>query len=153
MKAERPIEVLFVDGNEAHARIMREALAVPGVVEHTLRVASSGSEAIDRLFNNAPFEAAPLPDLVLMDLYLPGTPGLDVLKAVKSDPTLRRIPVVMLTRSPRAGDLVECYARGANSVVSRPIPLEELAATMRAVLEYWARTNALPPDPPGRGDG
>lgn len=142
--AARPVEILFVDDSVAHARIAREALSGPGVARHRLTVAATGREALDRLFGRPPFETAPRPDLLLLDLDLPAVSGLDVLAALKADDRLRAIPVVVLLRSPSAADLAACYGRGANSVVEYPIPLEELAETFRLVVDYWARVNRLP---------
>ena len=138
-----PVEILFVDDSVAHVRIAHEALAGDGVPPHRLTIASTGKEALDRLARRTPFETAERPDVVLLDLDLPVISGLDVLSAVKTSHDLRSIPVVVLVRSPRAGDLAECYERGANSVVEYPIPLEELAETFRSVVDYWARLNRL----------
>ena len=142
--APRPVEILFVDDSVAHARIAREALSGADVPPHRLTVVATGREALDRILGRPPFEAAPRPDLVLLDLYLPVLSGFDVLAAVKSDAVLRSLPVVVLTRAPGEEELAACYARGANSVVEYPVPLEELAETFRRVVDYWARVNRLP---------
>ena len=139
----RPWEILFADDSVAHARIAREALDAPGVVALRFSVAATGAEALDRMFLEPPFEAGPRPDLVLLDLDLPVVSGLDVLAAVKRDERTRAVPVVVLTRAPRDEDLAACYALGANSVVTCPVPLEELAETFRRVVEYWARVNLI----------
>ena len=94
-------EILFVDDSVAHVRIAREALAAGGAVPHRLTVADTGADALDRLFRRPPYEAAARPDLILLDLDLPAVTGLDVLRAVKAEPSLRRVPVVVVTRSPR----------------------------------------------------
>jgi two-component system response regulator len=137
-------EILFADDSIAHARIAREALAELDVVPHRLTVANTGAAALDRLFLRPPFETARQPDLVLLDLDLPVVTGLDVLAAVKSDERTRSVPVVVMTRAPRPEDLAACFALGANSVVEFPVRLEDLAATIRAVVDYWARTNVMP---------
>jgi chemotaxis family two-component system response regulator Rcp1 len=136
-----PVEILFVDDSVAHVRIAREALAVEGVPPYHLTVASTGKEALDRLVRRPPFENTERPDVVLLDLDLPVISGLDVLTAVKTSHDLRSIPVVVLVRSPRREDVEECYERGANSVVEYPIPLEQLAETVRRVVLYWGRLN------------
>ena len=141
----KPFEILFVDYNEAHAQILREALAAPGAVEHRLRVARTGAEALDFLFGGATDEAAPRPDLVLLNLDMPVVSGLDVLGAVKANPGSRSIPIIVLARSPRPEDVAQCYARGANSVVVRPVPLGELTERLRQVVRYWAEINTPPP--------
>ena len=137
----RPWEILFADDSVAHARIAREALDAPGVVEHRFSVAPTGAEALDRMFLEPPFEAGPRPDLLMLDLDLPVVTGLDVLAAVKRDERTRAVPVVVLTRAPREEDLAACYLLGANSVVTLPVPLEELAETFRRVVGYWTLVN------------
>ncbi len=136
-----PVEILFVDDSVAHVRIAREALAADGVPPHRLTVAATGREALDRLARRPPYENAERPDVVLLDLDLPVVSGLDVLTAVKTSADLKAIPVVVLVRSPRGEDVEECYERGANSVVEYPIPLEDLAETVRRVVLYWGRLN------------
>jgi two-component system response regulator len=145
---ERPVEILFVDDSEAHARAFRDALAAPGVVEHHVRVAADGQAALDRLFHGAP-----RPDLVLLDLELPVVSGLDVLDAVKTSPDLRSIPVVVLARSPRPEDVAACYALGANSVVERPVRLDEQEEAFREIVRYWGTINILNREARGGGGG
>jgi two-component system response regulator len=139
----RPWEILFADDSVAHARIAREALEAPGVVAHRFSVAATGVEALDRMFLDPPFEAGTRPDLLLLDLDLPVVTGLDVLAAVKRDERTRAVPVVVHARAPREEDLAACYAVGANSVVTLPVPLEELAETFRRVVAYWTQVNLI----------
>ena len=139
----RPWEILFADDSVAHARIAREALEAPGVVAHRFSVAATGAEALDRMFCDPPFEPGPCPDLLLLDLDLPIVTGLDVLAAVKGDERTRAVPVVVLTRAPRDEDLARCYALGANSVVTLPVPLEQLAEAFRRVVAYWTQVNLI----------
>ena len=142
MSRERSLVILFVDDNEGQAHIVRDALAEGELPAHRLRVATTGREALDRAFRRAPFEAEPRPDLVLLDLDLPVVSGLDVLSALKESPELRAVPVVVFTSAGRAGSIAECYERGANSVVVRPIPLDELGDVLRAVVVYWSTVDA-----------
>jgi CheY-like chemotaxis protein len=141
MTSAPPVEILFVDDSVAHVRIAREALAAEGVPPYRLTIASTGKEALDRLARRPPFENTERPDVILLDLDLPLISGLDVLTSVKTSRDLRSIPVVVLVRSPRREDVEECYERGANSVVEYPIPLEQLAETVRRVVLYWGRLN------------
>ena len=133
-----PVEILFVDYNEARARILREALLVPGVAEHRVRVARTGAEALELLVGGG----VRRPDLVLLTPDLPAVSGLSVLGRIKTDPGLCSIPVVILTRPLGRAEMAECYARGANSVVIRPVPLDALADTLRETVRYWTRINA-----------
>jgi CheY-like chemotaxis protein len=140
---QRPWEILFADDSVAHARIAREALAAPGLAPHRLSLAATGAEALDRIRLASPFEAGSRPDLVLLDLDLPVVTGLDVLAAVRRDPATRALPVVVITRAPAREDLAACYELGANSVVTCPVPLDELSETFRRLVDYWTRVNLL----------
>jgi CheY-like chemotaxis protein len=146
------VEILFVDYNEARARILREALVGSGTTEHRVRVARTGVEALELLAGELSRQGALRPDLILLSPDLPVVSGLDVLGAVKADPDLRSIPVVILTLPLRRKDLAECYARGANSVVIRPVPLDALAETLRETVRYWTRINAPLPTAGERDD-
>ena len=126
-----PGRVLLVEDDERSAELIRLTLEPHGA---DLMRARSLEEARALI-------AAALPDVILLDLDLPLISGLDVLTSVKTSRDLRSIPVVVLVRSPRREDVEECYERGANSVVEYPIPLEQLAETVRRVVLYWGRLN------------
>ncbi len=87
------------------------------------------------------------PKLILLDLNLPGTEGRDVLSAIKLDPNLRTIPVVVLTSSDEPNDIDACYARGANSYIRKPGHLEGYSATIKQLHDYWLNTVSLPMPP------
>ncbi len=84
------------------------------------------------------------PELILLDLNLPGAEGRDVLAEIKSHPNLRSIPVVVFTSSDEPADIEACYARGANSYIRKPIHLEGFRATLRQLSDYWLNTVSLP---------
>lgn len=82
--------------------------------------------------------------MILLDLKLPRVNGLEVLQRIKSDPTTRGLPVVVLTSSRERRDLVESYRRGANSYVVKPVEYAELIAKLGEVTRYWLQLNEMP---------
>lgn len=85
-----------------------------------------------------------LPQLILLDLNMPGTNGRDVIVALKADRALRHIPVIVLTTSASDKDIVECYDLGASSYIVKPARYEELLDTARSLKDYWTETTELP---------
>lgn len=86
----------------------------------------------------------PNPDLVLLDLNLPGTDGREVLTIVKTTDRLKTIPVVILTTSANPHDIQSCYQAGANSYMLKPMQIDELRDLLRACLDYWFNRSVLP---------
>ena len=134
--------ILVVDDSCADVRLLREAVQEQGIVADLLAV-EDGEQALAYLANG------PRPDLVLLDLNLPRVDGREVLTAMKDDPELRAIPVIVLSTSSSPGDVAECYARHANSYIVKPMHLEELGAVMRAIDDFWLRLARLPTGRPG----
>lgn len=139
----RPIDILLVEDNPGAVRLTREALRDEGV-RTRLHVAADGEEAMAFLRNEGGFSQAPRPDLILLDLNLPGKKGSEVLAEVKSDPELQRIPVVVLTTSEDQADISAAYGYHANGYITKPVDLEEFLRAVRAIEEFWFRTVRLP---------
>ena len=115
----------------------------------TVHVASTGEQALDYLFGRGDFgdrERHPMPDLVLLDLKLPGIDGQEVLRQVKATPGLRRLPVVVLTSSREQRDRLECYDHGVNSFLVKPISFDGFMEVVREVHAYWLGLNVPPTD-------
>ncbi len=129
--------ILVVDDSCADVRLLREAVQEQGIVADLLTV-EDGEQALAYLAHG------PRPDLVLLDLNLPRVDGREVLTAMKDDPELRAIPVIVLSTSSSPGDVADCYARHANSYIVKPMHLEELGAVMRAIDDFWLRLARLP---------
>jgi chemotaxis family two-component system response regulator Rcp1 len=108
-------------------------------------VASDGAEALDFLHRRGKHSAEPRPDLMLLDLNLPRIDGRQVLAEVKSDPDLRRIPVVVLTTSPSEDDILHAYDQHVNSYIRKPVDLDQFFDVLKAIDEYWLGSVALPP--------
>jgi chemotaxis family two-component system response regulator Rcp1 len=140
--------ILLIEDSRADAKIIERALR-EGDVSHRLTVIPDGRHALDYLFSVRD-ESGPddrEPDLILLDLNLPGIDGCQVLTKIKSDPFLRMIPVVILTTSDREEDIRQTYQAGANTYISKPAEYpryRELVATLR---HYWVDTALKVPRP------
>jgi CheY-like chemotaxis protein len=111
-----------------------------------VEVARSGQEALDRLLGARRSDRdRPLPDLILLDLKMPGIDGFEVLRRIKGTPVLRRIPVVILTTSREEGDRAMSYDTGANSYVVKPVSFEGFLEVVRKIDDYWVALNVGPP--------
>lgn len=104
-----------------------------------------GQSAVDFLFRRGRYQDVARPDLVLLDLHLPNKSGFDVLREVKSDPDLRRIPIVVLTTSESERDILHSYDLYANEYVSKPVSAAEYIHKVQAIPEYWTKISRLPP--------
>lgn len=130
----RSMQILLVEDDLADARLIQEALCTGSVameVEHV----RDGAAALDRLR-----EQRAHPDLVLLDVGLPGRSGLEVLEELKQDPKLRRVPVVMLTSSAAEADVARSYDLHANSYLTKPVDLADFAGLVRALEAFWPLT-------------
>ena len=139
----RPLEILLVDDNPADVRLTQEAL-YEGGLENRLSVARDGHEAMAFLRREATFADAPRPDMVLLDLNLPGKDGREVLAEVKGDETLRRIPVVVLTTSKAEEDILRSYDLHANCYITKPVRLDDFVDVLRQLEGFWTDVVRLP---------
>jgi CheY-like chemotaxis protein len=142
-RAGRPIEVLLVEDNLGDILIMEETFQEAGV-PNRLSVARDGAEALDFLHRRGRHAAAPRPDLILLDLNLPRRNGREVLGEIRSDPALRRIPVVILTTSAAEEDVLRSYDLHANSYITKPADLKGLLNVLRSIEAYWLSIVKLP---------
>jgi CheY-like chemotaxis protein len=139
----RPATILLVEDNPGDVRLIREALRSGGI-SHKLSVVGDGVAAIDFLQRQREQSAAVRPDLVLLDLNLPRLDGRAVLRAIKGDEALHRIPVVIFTTSSNHQDIADSYGLRANAVVTKPIDLDEFMAAIHAIEEFWFGAASLP---------
>lgn len=141
--AVRPIEVLLVEDDEGDVRLTREGLEA-GKVLNRLTVLSDGAAVIPYLRGAGAHAGTPRPDLVLLDLNLPGRDGRQVLADIKSDPELRRIPVVVLTASKAEEDVVRSYNLHANAYVTKPVDVDSFVQVIRKIDEFFISVVRLP---------
>ena len=135
--------ILLVDDNPGDIELTREAFREVGLAAEFL-IAESGVDAMDILRRRAPHDAAPRPDFVLLDLNLPRLDGRDVLREMKEDADLRRIPVVILTTSNRRQDVEQCYALFANSYIVKPAQWDSFLKIVKSLEHYWFDVASLP---------
>ena len=141
----RPAEILLVEDNPADVRLTREALR-EGKVRNNLHVAPDGVEALKLLRNEGKYADVPRPDLILLDLNLPKKDGREVLEEIKADPSLRNIPVVILTSSQAEQDILRAYDLHANCYVSKPVDLDQFIEVVRTIEDFWFTIVKLPPE-------
>jgi CheY-like chemotaxis protein len=139
----RPIEVLLVEDNPGDVRLTREALK-EGKVHNNLHVAADGVEALAFLRREGRYADAVRPDLILLDLNLPRKGGREVLEEIKGDPTLRNIPVVILTSSSAEQDIARAYDLHANCYISKPVDLDQFITVVRSIENFWFTVVKLP---------
>lgn len=143
--AGRPIEILLVEDNAADIRLTEEAMK-EGRVRNQLRVARDGEEALAILRREGSYARHPRPDLILLDLNLPRKDGREVLSEIKSEPSLRRIPVVVLTTSRAEEDIMRSYNLHASCYIMKPVELDQFLAVARSIDHFWLSIVTLPPN-------
>ncbi len=143
MQSVTAVEILLVEDNPGDVRLAREVLK-EGKISNILHVAADGVEAMAFLRREGRHADAARPDLVLLDLNLPRMDGREVLKEIKKDPDLRRIPVVVLTTSHDEADVFRTYDLHANCYITKPIDLEQFIGVVRAIESFWLSIVKLP---------
>jgi CheY-like chemotaxis protein len=138
------IEILLVEDSPGDVRLTEEALK-EGKVWNRLSVVGDGESAMQFLRGEGDYANAPRPDLILLDLNLPGKDGREVLSEVKQDGELRSIPVVVLTTSKGEEDVIDSYEAHANAFINKPVDLDEFLNVVRKMEEFWLSIVKLPP--------
>lgn len=138
------IDILLVEDNEGDAHLTREALK-RAKVRNRVHTTCDGVEAMQFLRREPPFADAPRPDLVLLDLNLPNMDGREVLEAIKADPALRPIPIVVVTSSAAEQDILKSYDLNANCYVTKPVDLQQFLHVIGSVGDFWLDIVKLPP--------
>lgn len=141
----RPIEILLVEDNPGDVELARVALA-DSKVTNRLRVVEDGESALDYMHRRGRFSGAPRPDLVLLDLNLPKKDGREVLAELKSDPNLKRIPVVILTTSSAEEDILRTYNLHANCYITKPLDFKQFHKVIKSIENFWLSIVVLPAD-------
>jgi CheY-like chemotaxis protein len=141
------VHILLVEDNRMDIELTLDAFREARLM-NSVHVASDGPTALDYVFGRGRYsdrEAYPLPDLILLDLKLPGMNGFEVLKEIKSTPVLKRLPVVILTSSIEEGDRALSYDSGANSYLVKPVSFDGFMDVVRQIEGYWLSLNVGPP--------
>lgn len=137
------IDILMVEDNPADARLTAEAFRDAKVLNH-MTVVGDGEAAMDYLHRRGRYATASRPDLILLDLNLPKKDGREVLAEIKSDPDLRRIPVVVLTTSDDQRDILRAYDLHVNAYITKPVDLDQFMRIVEAVEDFWLSVVKLP---------
>jgi CheY-like chemotaxis protein len=138
-----PIEVLLVEDSPGDVRLTQEAFK-DAKVHLNLHVATDGAKAMAFLKREGEHANAPRPDLILLDLNLPKKDGREVLAEIKESPTLKSIPVVVLTTSSSEVDILRSYQLHANCYIAKPVGLEGFLAVVRSIDNFWLSVVKLP---------
>lgn len=138
------VNVLLIEDNPADADFVCETLT-SGSIPVEVTVATTGSEAWRMLSRDGAHASAPTPDLIILDLNLPGIDGRAVLARIKGDERLRLRPVVILTSSDAESDIVQSYQLGANCYIVKPMDFSGFRAAVGAVESFWLSLATLPP--------
>ena len=142
--SDRIFQILVVDDSDADVRLIKEMLR-EWTVRHCINVAQNAVEAMDVLCQEGNYHGAPRPDLILLDINMPGMNGLDLLRWVRNEPSVAGIPVLVMTTSDAETDVLEAYSLKANCFIKKPDDLTEFARIMRKIEVFWFGVATLPP--------
>ena len=138
-----PVEILLVEDNPVDVMITKKAFSA-GRVCNNLHVAEDGEEAMDFLYKRGKYSSAPSPEIILLDLNLPRKDGREVLAEIKADPSLRHIPVIILTTSQDEEDIWRSYDLQANCFITKPVDMEQFTKALECLGEFWFSVVRLP---------
>jgi CheY-like chemotaxis protein len=138
-------DILLVEDNPGDVRLAKEALKESKLL-NKLYAVGDGIEAMAFLRQEGEYSDVPRPDLVLLDLNLPGKDGREVLAEIKADETLKRIPVVVLTVSRAEEDVLKSYNLHANCYISKPFDMEQFIRVVKSIEDFWFSIVKLPPE-------
>ena len=137
------LSILLVEDNLADARLIKELLNEIDI-KTVLHVVRDGKEAMEFLYLNCKYNNGFSSTFIILDLNLPKMSGREVLKEIKGDNKLKRIPVVILTTSTAEEDITECYNNHANCYITKPLDFDEFASTMSSIKSFWFNVAKLP---------
>jgi two-component system response regulator len=147
MVTKGEIEILLVDDNPSDIELTVHVLR-QNKLANLIQVAEDGKEALDFMFCRGKYEGRSFedrPKVILLDLKLPKVSGLDVLKALKSDPRTKSTPVVIFSSSKEQRDLIEGYKLGVSAYIQKPVDFEEFRKVIREIGLFWMIANQPPP--------
>ena len=135
--------ILLAEDNENDIELTLAALAENNLANRLVTV-RDGAEVLDYLYQRGSHTGAERPVVVLLDIKMPKVTGIEALRVMKSDPSLKAIPVVMLTSSRQNPDVQECYRLGANAYVVKPVDFTEFFDAIKMVGRFWGVVNEAP---------
>lgn len=141
----KPIEILLIEDNPADIRLTKEAFR-EARIQNNIHVVQDGDGAIAFVHRDEPYQDAPRPDLILLDLNLPKKDGREVLEEIKADPQIHQIPVVILTTSNDEEDVLRSYNLHANAYLVKPIDVMRFIKMIQSLESFWLSFVRLPPN-------
>ena len=138
-----PLHILIVEDNPGDVRLAEEILK-EGSYPFCLHACEDGVDALAYLRREEPYAAAAIPDLIFLDLNLPKIDGKEFLAIIKNDPSLKRIPVIVLTTSEIEQDVADAYDLHASCYIVKPLGLEQFIEVIRSIENFWLKTVKLP---------
>jgi two-component system response regulator len=144
LSGAKPIEILLVEDSPSDAALTREALEA-GKIANNLNHVVNGVAAMEYLRRQGKFAKAPRPDLIMLDLNLPRKDGREVLKELKDDPSLKIIPVIVLTTSRSDEDILRSYQLNANCYITKPVDFQHFIDVVKSIENFWLSVVTLPP--------
>lgn len=141
------MEILLIEDNPADAQLLEAAAAETGLAD-CIRTFETGEAALDALEQRLADSSAPLPDLVLLDLNLPGIDGKAVLKAIRENRQLTHLPVLVLTTSDDYTDVIASYELHANAFMTKPLGLDGFVDVVEGIESFWFSLARLPSERP-----
>ncbi|HEY9649582.1 MAG TPA: response regulator [Coleofasciculaceae cyanobacterium] len=150
---QRAIIILMADDDEDDCLLAREALAASRLPIE-LRFVKDGEELMDYLYRRDKYaeeDMSPRPGLILLDLNMPKKDGREALQEIKAEPSLRPVPVVVMTTSKAQDDIYSIYDLGANSFITKPVTFSSLVEVMKTLGKYWFEVVELPRERVGEG--
>ena len=139
----RPMEILLVEDGLLDARVTIASLK-EGLTHHRLTLIRDGEEALEFVRQEGRFARAPRPDLILLDLMLPKKSGTEVLDELRSDYSLKEIPVVVMTASDDEEDRVKCQMLHVDAFISKPVNVEKFLEVVKQLKRFWLNDVILP---------
>jgi two-component system, chemotaxis family, response regulator Rcp1 len=139
----RPIEILLVEDSPSDAALTIEALKA-GKIANRLSHVEDGVEALEFLNRRGKYANAARPDLIMLDLNLPRKDGRDVLAEIKNDPSLKIIPIIVLTTSRADEDILRSYELNANCYITKPVDFTHFIDVVKSIEQFWLTVVTLP---------
>jgi CheY-like chemotaxis protein len=144
LNAVMPIEILLIEDSPSDAALTVEALQAGKIINNLNRVVD-GVEAMAYLRQQGRFANSQRPDLIMLDLNLPKKDGREVLRELKNDPSLKLIPIIVLTTSKADKDVLQAYELNANCYITKPVDFQQFIDVIKLIKNFWLSVVTLPP--------
>lgn len=141
---QQPFDILLVEPNPDDISPVIDSFEATEVTDE-VHIVSDGNQALDFIHQRGDYDDAPQPDLILLDIHLPGRSGDEILEELNKQSELQRIPVIVLTTSDSAEDVARMYELNANAYVKKPDTSSRFAKLAQAIEDFWLKTAHLPP--------